>query len=503
MPDRSPTRKPTTLLLVAIPLLLALVLGACNAAFLPPAATVTANPPTPQVNSETLPSLTPPPAGEGVANIPLTDPAAVAEPQRTRLPFNGAALFTITDNDGLAQMVEAGSRWARLDLNWAHIEPSEGKRDWHTMESLERSLVNARASGMEVVLILGGTPPWAEDRSHVLCGGKVDPEKYPALAAFAADMVARYHQPPYEVTFFEFWNEPEVEAFLGCWGDPSDDYFGGEAYGRMLQAVYPAVKQAAPTAQVLTGGLLLDCDPRLGITLSTGEPKDCRPGRFLEGALKAGAGAALDGVSYHGYDYYGGELGVYSNANFAAHSETTGSVSGPKAAYIRDLLAAAGVANKYLINTEAGLICSGPTCSTYEFQSTKAWLAVEQAIQAFADGNIGNIWYSVYGFRESAILRPDLSPYPVYYSFQFINMVLESTRTAQLTNLDPDLFSYELNRSHDRMTVLWNRRNAEKLIHLDQLPSEIVRISLEGKPVSEPLTQDVQVGPAPVFLIYR
>jgi hypothetical protein len=43
--------------------------------------------------------------------------------------------------------------------------------------------------------------------------------------------------------------------------DPVTLNFGGEYYGNMLKIVYPAIKSADPQAQVLVGGLLLDCDP--------------------------------------------------------------------------------------------------------------------------------------------------------------------------------------------------------------------------------------------------
>ncbi len=454
----------------------------------------------PQIRNEALPTATP--AAPPTQQPEPESPAPAAEIRgRT---FNGAALKTVTDRDGLQEMISAGSRWVRLDLNWAVIEPSEGVRRWEAVANLEKQFVNARESGMQVVLILGGTPAWAAQPNYFFCGGKVNPEKYQALAEFSRDMALRYLPEPFGITYYEFWNEPEVHGFLGCWGEPEDDYYGGEDYGRMLQAVYPVVKQAAPEAQILVGGLLLDCDPTIGVTNPDGSPKDCRPGRFFEGALKSGAGNSFDGVSFHAYDYYNAELGKYSNFNFGAYSDQQGSVTLAKAAYLRKLMREAGVEEKPLMNTEAALLCRGDTCMTPEFQATKAFLMVEEAIQAFADGYINNIWYSVYGDRNSAILRQgSLEPYPVYYAFQFINLFLDSAISAQRVELDPDLHSYEITRVEDSVYLLWNRTNSEKTFTLSTIPDELVRIGMDGKPVDEPVSDSVTVGPAPLFLIYK
>jgi len=80
-----------------------------------------------------------------------------------------------------------------------------------------------------------------------------------------------------------------------------DEYYGGGYYAEMLKAVYPAIKEADPQAQVLIGGLLLDCDPT-----HPPEGKDCKPSKFLEGILKNDGGDYFDIISFHGYPPYSG-----------------------------------------------------------------------------------------------------------------------------------------------------------------------------------------------------
>lgn len=74
-----------------------------------------------------------------------------------------------------------------------------------------------------------------------------------------------------------------------------DEYYGGVDYAEMLKVAYPSIKQADPNAQVMVGGLLLDCNP------NTGCPNE-RSTNFLAGVLQN------DGGSYHASDYYFGAV---------------------------------------------------------------------------------------------------------------------------------------------------------------------------------------------------
>ena len=123
-------------------------------------------------------------------------------------------------------------------------------------------------------------------------------------------LVARYSVALYNIKYWELWNEPDIASsnfpgdnLFGCWGDPNDPYYGGGYYADMLREVYPQIKAADPQGQVLVGGLLLDCDPRLGAGCEKVKNNN-QPSKFLEGILRKNGVPFFDGVSFHAYDYY-------------------------------------------------------------------------------------------------------------------------------------------------------------------------------------------------------
>jgi hypothetical protein len=121
-------------------------------------------------------------------------------------------------------------------------------------------------------------------------------------------LYARYSVAAYNVKYWELWNEPDIypSIFSGdneyvYWVDQNDSYNAGGYYAEMLKVVYPQIKAADPQAQVLIGGLLLDCDPRPGAGCAV-VGHDPKPSKFLEGILSNNGGPYFDGISSHAYD---------------------------------------------------------------------------------------------------------------------------------------------------------------------------------------------------------
>ena len=88
--------------------------------------------------------------------------------------------------------------------------------------------------------------------------GPIKPDALNAFGDFLFEAVSRYSLPPYNVTYWELGNEPDVDWNVansampfGCWGDASDPYFGGGYYAEMLKVAYPQIKAANPEARVL------------------------------------------------------------------------------------------------------------------------------------------------------------------------------------------------------------------------------------------------------------
>jgi hypothetical protein len=205
-----------------------------------------------------------------------------------------------------ARAEEARVSWVRYNsILWPEVEGSRGARDWSKLKGVEEELRTLSARGMTPMVIVRGTPGWAQKVPGSTCG-PINADALGAFADFMRELVARYSAPPYNVKYWELGNEPDVDPGLvpgnspfGCWGDESDPYYGGGYYAEMLKQVYPAVKRADRNAQVVLGGVLLDCDP-------TNPPagKSCKPSLFLEGILRNGGANAFDIVSYHAYSYW-------------------------------------------------------------------------------------------------------------------------------------------------------------------------------------------------------
>ena len=433
---------------------------------------------------------------------------AISTPLAQEYPITGIEMHTIDQRGGLDLVNHSGVDWVRRNaLLWSQVEPQMGMRDWDAVTDLENELVNATEEGLEVILIVRSTPNWAQKVAGYSCG-PVSLDKLTAFAEFMRDTVARYSVPPYNVKYFEIWNEPDIAPhyvdpnnIFGCWGDEYSPFYGGDYYAEMLKIIYPQVKNANPDAQVLVGGLLLDCDPLNPplVSSDSGEKKDCTPSRFLEGILHNGGGSFFDGVSFHAYDYYSGAY-TYSNANWHGKWDVNGPVVSAKVDYLRGLLTASGFGNKFLMNTESGLLCGRdgkePACLADEFQITKAYYAAQANATAMALGLRANVWYSITGWRGTALVDKSLQPYPAYNSLSFSATKLhESTYYGEIDQY-PGVKGYEFERDGTRIWFLWSLDGEEHSVQLSTAPSAVFDVF--GLPVNT--TQEFMVTRAPVYI---
>ncbi len=435
----------------------------------------------------------------------LPEPQTSPEPQQTLVPAQdsvmGVTINTLSAQGGLYQMAQAGVQWSRTTLNWDKVEPFPGDRYWSVVAKLETQFKNAAANNIQLILVLEDTPAWALKPGYS-CGA-VASDKLSLLGDFVSDMVNIYSQPPYNIHYYELWNEPDVVGFLGCWGDASDPYYGGIYYAEMLKAVYPRIKAADLHAQVLVGGLLLDCDPRSPQPNCTGNYEyKTTSSKFLEGILANGGGDYFDGVSFHAYDYYAG-LGQYSNSNWFSASQTTGPAGLAKAAYLRELLAEYDVPNKFLMETELALLVCGQNQSDADClndngqrEQTKSSYIVQAYVLAIVDGFKAIIWYSALGWRGSGLINKDLSPRPSYDAYKFaINMLDKAIYVSN--NSSPEVKSYDFVKGDQYLRVIWSIDGNPHTISLPETTLE--SFDMFGNPVD--LTPALQVDWNPVYLI--
>jgi hypothetical protein len=417
-------------------------------------------------------------------------------------PINvfGITIYTLDDAGGLPEAAQAGADWTRNEFIWKAIEPTPGDRSWDAQ--LDQGLIYAKSLGVEPIMLIEGTPDWAL-KPGFSCGA-VAQDKFPALATFAYDLVKRYSAPPYNIHYWELWNEPDAAGVLGCWGDPTDtQYYGGYYYGEMLKAVYPEIKRADPNAQVLVGGLLLDCDPE-----HPPEGRTCVESKFLNGIMASGAGPYFDGVSFHAYDFYTG-TNTYENTNWNSSSSTTGPVSIAKARYLKEVLSSYGYGQKYLVNTESAVfwgpnvmepLCAAPDDLVPSIEETKVNYVVQSYAVAVAQGWKANIWYSAFGVRCSGLLNSNLSPKPAYYAFQFTQQELgEAVFVRQITEY-PQVMGYEYEIPGRMLWVIWAMDGQAHPITLLKIPVEINKMGADGQPVSEPNSPNVIIDQYPRFI---
>ncbi len=405
-----------------------------------------------------------------VLPTPLSDDLAGTSPGLGDVP--GIELDHISQS-ALDLVLGAHAHWVRRNaLNWAQVEPEQGKRNWEIVAGLDQEIIRIAETDGELILVIRNTPTWAQKISGVSCG-PVKEDQLAAFANFVRDVVVRYDAAPYNVRYFELGNEPDIDPSLvspdspfGCWGDIKDEYYGGGQYAAMLKQVYPLVKAAVPEAQILVGGLLVDCDP-----INTPEGKWCVPSLYLEGILKAGGGDYFDGISFHAYDYYVGP-NRYHNPNWNSTGEKVGPVLQLKAAYLRRVLRTYNHPDKYLINTEAGLVCgrdgSEMICQTPEFMETKAQYAAEVGFAALSQNLAGNIWYSLNGWRGSALIDKVTGPNLAYQAYAFSSSFLQNASFVRMVTEYPGVRGYEIKQGGKR---IWLLRSTDGINHTIDLPA--------------------------------
>jgi hypothetical protein len=438
-------------------------------------------------------------ASNGPVNIylPMLDKPAV-------VTAFGAFLDAGGMNNGLAQMSAASASWVRIPFYWSDIEASVGQRTWQNVAGLESELKAVSISYMNTILYINDTPKWALKAGYS-CGA-VAQDKFEDLAHFLTDLVKRYSVPPFNVKYYELWNEPDVAGALGCWGDFGDTtFFGGGYYGEMLKVAYPAIKAADPQAQVLFGGLLMDCNAdSIGTCLvNHTQAVNLSIARFFDGALADGAAPYFDGVSFHGYDYYEPGLGQYYNANWATSWDTTGPVAPVKAAYLQNALARYNVTGKYLMNTELAILCgrdgTEAPCVTHDHEQTVSAYIVQGMAASKADGLIANIWFSVGGWRGSGLLDSSLNPLPSYNAYKVARVKLGEAVFVRAVTEFSGVKGYEFTNNGRHLWVLWSMTTTDNTLTLGTTPAAVYDIYGNAMPVSTSL----DVGLMPVYVEFN
>ncbi len=166
---------------------------------------------------------------------------------------------SIERQEALRRLSEAGFGWVRQRVDWGRTEPRPGAYNWTWSDQV---LVDIAAAGLEPVVVLDGSPPWArgsvdrtvEDEDQAANTARLaqqlqqfaPPAATKTYAAFASAFADRYKD---SVRYYQIWNEPNIAPH---WGNRHIDPVG---YARLLKSAAIAVRAADPDAVILAAAL--------------------------------------------------------------------------------------------------------------------------------------------------------------------------------------------------------------------------------------------------------
>jgi hypothetical protein len=138
-------------------------------------------------------------------------------------------------------------------------------------------------------------------------------------------------------------------------------------------------------------------------------------------------------------------------------------------------------------------------CKTQDFASTKADYVAQAYVAALAQGLRANIWYSLIGWRGSALTDRKLQPLLAYQAYRFAAEQLGKAVYEGKIAEYPNLIGFRFNRVGDRLWVLWALDDETHELRLPDMPSAIYD-SL-GSP--QPVAQDLMITHAPIYVQWQ
>lgn len=170
--------------------------------------------------------------------------------------------------------VRAGAGAVRLNVAWARIapvtppagfdptDPASPGYDWSVTDEAVRVLARQH---LNIVATLYSAPRWAEgaDMPAGAAAGswKPDPAAFAAFATAAARRYSGHFRDPLNprvhlprITFWQGWNEPNLEGYLAPSWDSHGHLVSPDAYRLLLNAFYGAIKRVSSRNVVVMAG---------------------------------------------------------------------------------------------------------------------------------------------------------------------------------------------------------------------------------------------------------
>ncbi len=425
---------------------------------------------------------------------------------RPQAPQFGVAIEGFFDAAGWPQALALQPRYVRRyrEIAWRDVEPQEGNFRWEVLASLEKELMTAAENAAVPILNVQMTPEWAQKYKNHACGA-ISADKFDAFALFLEQLVLRYgSSSQYGVRYWQIGNEPDVDvnivpgdSVFGCWGDLNDPLYGGEYYGEMLKAVYPRIKAADPNAQVMAGGLLLECDPyTMTVPATCKNEERLHSGYFLEGILKAGGGDYFDILDLHGYGELRMDLPSRMHSYYHWSPAAGGTGLPEKVAFARRLLAQYGHPDKPIVASELALKCEEPSDECQE-------VGAAYIPRAFAEAHeLGLKFASYYAliteFKYKGLLLPDLTPKKQYAAYKYMASLLSWVEYVKPFDRQIGISGAEFSRSRLReLWILWSTDGTDQYLIP---PANFVQVTDKYGNVLDLVDGKILVGWSPVYV---
>lgn len=143
----------------------------------------------------------------------------------------------------IATMVDLGVGWMRGDYPVSLVSPTSGTFDY---SAADHWITRAIAAGIKPVPVLYQLPTWMNGSAN----DKTPPSSDTAFASWCATACA--HLYGLGVRYVEIWNEQNLAGF---WNMTVSQANFPDRYHAMMSHVYPAIKAAVPSMNVILGGI--------------------------------------------------------------------------------------------------------------------------------------------------------------------------------------------------------------------------------------------------------
>ncbi len=154
--------------------------------------------------------------------------------------------FGVHDSDPVTWPAVASGSMRLWDagVTWADLEPNQGDWRWDRLDAI---VTAAQQRGVELTLVLGQTPGWADDPASLGVG----PEYMPRIQAwndYVAAVVNRYRSwnGARGIAAYQVWNEANI---VNYWAQNSQN--NPQKMAMLTSAAYGVVKSLDPGALVL------------------------------------------------------------------------------------------------------------------------------------------------------------------------------------------------------------------------------------------------------------